>query len=612
MRKKAYILLIIAIAIITTIIVGMFFLMRKYESTVLAGANIAGVDAGGKNIDDAMTQIEAELSIFLEKKVVILASDQVAEFLPADLGIGFDYEKTKNSLPTMRSLSGILRGVYLFVSGQEIVPSVVIDEEKLFSTISILNLEFDAQNAYLSLDPVSKEVILNAESSGIKMDRESFQQDLNKKFEDLSEDSITINLFEIEPAIISADIEPFMDQAGDILTKKITISYDSDEWIFSASDYSYLLSFGTKSTFAEDFGITWSDGEQNENAKENSLVETGIDVVIDEGGLGKYVQDFIATEVESPAENVSITMDDAGVITFEGSAKDGIEVNTEVLKDMIELSLESGVDAIDLPVKTLSSEVNVSQNLADLGIKELISVGYTDFTGSPYNRILNVGVGLSKFNGLLVEPGETFSFLDNLGAVDAASGYYKELVITNNETKPEYGGGLCQVSSTMYRAVLYGGLPVVARTEHSYAVSYYAYPSGYGLDATIYQPAPDLKFTNDTGSYILIQSYSEGTSAYFKFYGTDDGRTVMMDGPYYSNRVGAPADIIVYTTELAAGETQKKDSAHNGFDATWYRTIIGSDGTEETETIFSHYQAWPAKYLVGIAEGESGSGTTVQ
>ena len=196
--------------------------------------------------------------------------------------------------------------------------------------------------------------------------------------------------------------------------------------------------------------------------------------------------------------------------------------------------------------------------------------------------------------------------------MDAASGYYKELVITNNETKPEYGGGLCQVSSTMYRAVLYGGLPVVARTEHSYAVSYYAYPSGYGLDATIYQPAPDLKFTNDTGSYILIQSYSEGTSAYFKFYGTDDGRTVIMDGPYYSNRVGAPADIIVYTTELAAGETQKKDSAHNGFDATWYRTIIGSDGTEETETIFSHYQAWPAKYLVGIAEGESGSGTTVQ
>ena len=291
MRKKAYILLIIAIAIITTIIVGMFFLMRKYESTVLAGANIAGVDAGGKNIDDAMTQIEAELSIFLEKKVVILASDQVAEFLPADLGIGFDYEKTKNSLPTMRSLSGILRGVYLFVSGQEIVPSVVIDEEKLFSTISILNLEFDAQNAYLSLDPVSKEVILNAESSGIKMDRESFQQDLNKKFEDLSEDSITINLFEIEPAIISADIEPFMDQAGNILTKKITISYDSDEWIFSASDYSYLLSFGTKSTFAEDFGITWSDGEQNENAKENSKAPENSPVIGENWDLERV--DFI-------------------------------------------------------------------------------------------------------------------------------------------------------------------------------------------------------------------------------------------------------------------------------------------------------------------------------
>jgi len=249
--------------------------------------------------------------------------------------------------------------------------------------------------------------------------------------------------------------------------------------------------------------------------------------------------------------------------------------------------------------------VDIPEELQELGITELIATGYTGYSGSPYNRGMNIAVGMSKFNGVLVEPGEVFSFLDTLGVVDGSTGYYKELVITNNETKPEYGGGLCQVSSTMFRAMLYGGLPIETRYEHSYAVSYYAYPNGYGLDATIYQPWPDLQFTNDTGGYILIQAYVEENEAYFKFYGTSDGRTVAMDGPYYSNYVSPPSDVIIYTDELQPGVSSKQDSAHTGFDVDWYRTVVMPDGTETTENIHSHYQAWPAKYLVGAPLEES-------
>lgn len=630
MSKKKTIL-IIAI-IITTLIVlaGTIFLIQKYKNTVLPGVAVAGVDIGGQKTDKAMIQMEDVLTEFLSENVVIMSGDAVVEFTPADLGINFDYKKTKELLPT------ILNGFGFLISGRGIEPVVTIDEDKLLSVISILDLESSAQNAYLSLDPNLKEVVLVEEKWGVYMDEKTFIEDLNEKFTHLSDEPITINLQKIEPAIKASDVEPFMELSKNILTKKITISYDSKQWIFSASEYSNLISFGTKSTFSIGAGmnqskdakysllhnmsrfadaklpIEWSDGEKSDMAKENSFVQTGINVVIDSAGLDNYVEDLIAAEIKTSAENVSITMDDAGVVTFEGSAKNGMEVNNDALKDMLELALENEIDAIDLPTKIIESETIVSQNLADMGIKELISVGYTDFSGSPYNRTLNIGVGLSKFNGILIEPGKTFSFVDSLGPVDAENGYYKELVITGDETKPEYGGGLCQVSSTMFRAILYGGLPIVERTEHSYAVSYYAYPSGYGLDATIYQPSPDLKFTNDTGSYILVQAYSEGTSAYFKFYGTDDGRTVIMDGPYYNNRTAAPADVIIYTTELTPGEKEKKDSAHNGFDATWYRTIISSEGTETKETIFSHYQAWPAKYLVGIAEEESGSGTVAE
>ncbi|MFA6528113.1 MAG: VanW family protein [Candidatus Gracilibacteria bacterium] len=615
-KKKIIITTVVAATIAITVSASLYIMSQKYGGMVYPGTYIAGIEIGSELKESAFATVEEALNNFLAKPVVIIANGNVSEFAPADLGISFDYEKTKELIPVIGEYYGLIKTIKLLNGKDNIEPVVLVDEEKLHSTLSILSVESKAQNAYLSLDTATNEVSIIPENSGQEIDWEIFLQDINDKFAALNEDQITLTVNKLDPTVSSSDLEPFKDQAKDILTRSVEIYYGSESWTFSATENSNLMSFGTEdlldfpaSGITNPIEIIWPDEESVDNS---DFVSTELRVVIDETGLDEYVMQLINAEVETPAQEVSITMDDAGVITFEGSASDGTGVDKKALKEMLELALSNGIQEIDLPIKTTKGGVKVSQNLADMGVNDLIAVGYTDFSGSPYNRNLNIGVGLSKFNGMLVEPGETFSFIENLGAVDAASGYYKELVITNNETKPEYGGGLCQVSSTMYRAILYGGLPVVARTEHSYAVSYYAYPSGYGLDATIYQPSPDLKFLNDTGSYILIQAYSEDTSAYFKFYGTDDGRTVIMDGPYYSNRVGAPADVITYTTALAPGETQKKDSAHNGFDATWYRTIISGDGTETKETIFSHYQAWSAKYLVGIAEEGSGSGTAAE
>ena len=158
--------------------------------------------------------------------------------------------------------------------------------------------------------------------------------------------------------------------------------------------------------------------------------------------------------------------------------------------------------------------------------------------------------------------------------------------------------------------MLFGGLPITERKAHSYAVAYYARPMGYGLDATIYPPDVDLKFKNDTPGYILIQAYVDGEDAYFKFYGTSDGRTVEMDGPYIDKRTEPPTDVIVETDTLAPGERKKIDSAHEGFEATWYRTV--KKPTEESlipvetpkETFFSRYKAWPNKYMVGKEKTE--------
>ncbi|OGE80804.1 MAG: hypothetical protein A3H72_02975 [Candidatus Doudnabacteria bacterium RIFCSPLOWO2_02_FULL_48_8] len=170
-------------------------------------------------------------------------------------------------------------------------------------------------------------------------------------------------------------------------------------------------------------------------------------------------------------------------------------------------------------------------NLADtnsLGIAELVAVGESDFSGSPKNRIHNIKVGSAKYNGIIIQPSQEFSFNKFLGDVDAENGFLPELVIKRTGVVPEFGGGLCQVSSTAFRAAMNAGLPIVERRNHSFAVKYYA---PQGTDATIYPGSTDLRFTNNLSSHLLIWTRIEGYKLYYDFYGTKDDRLVEFDGP---------------------------------------------------------------------------------
>jgi vancomycin resistance protein YoaR len=174
------------------------------------------------------------------------------------------------------------------------------------------------------------------------------------------------------------------------------------------------------------------------------------------------------------------------------------------------------------------SQDPTKEELEKYGIKELIGQGVSDFKGSPKNRISNIEVGASKFNGVLISPGEEFSFIKTLGDVDASTGYLPEMVIKANETIPEYGGGLCQVSTTIFRAALNSGLKITSRSNHAYAVQYY---KPIGLDATVYIPKPDFMFVNDTPNYIFVKTRIEGTQLFFDFFGASDGRQTKIVGP---------------------------------------------------------------------------------
>ncbi len=255
----------------------------------------------------------------------------------------------------------------------------------------------------------------------------------------------------------------------------------------------------------------------------------------DTDAIEQYLR-TLTPSIDTPALDPSFTIEDGRVKLF-AIGKDGQTLDIDQSAENIATALTEFPDArdrtIELTVRPIPPDIT-SGDPASLGIIELIGEGRTDFQGSPKNRIHNFTRGMEQFHGLLIKPGETFSFVEHLGAVDGEHGYLPELVIKNNATIPEFGGGICQVSSTMFRAALYSGLPITERRNHAYAVQYY---KPIGMDATVYIPKPDLKFVNNTPGHILIQGKIEGTKFIFQFYGTPDGRKVEIDGPHIVERL---------------------------------------------------------------------------
>ncbi len=320
---------------------------------------------------------------------------------------------------------------------------------------------------------------------------------------------------------------------------------------------------------------------------------------LDSMKIRQYMETVLAPSIYREKDDITIDMDKDGNVTFDGTGLYGRELDLETATKMMEYALERGMTYVHLPLIREDPVVTVlSKELEEMGIKELVSGGETDFSYSPRNRIININNGLSKFTGHILAPGEEFVFGNILGPVDGSTGYLKELVIKGDKTVPEFGGGLCQVSTTAYRAVLAAGYPVTARRNHSYAVSYY---KPLGLDATVYPPTVEMQFVNDTPNHMLIQSFTIDNKAYYNFYSTKTNRTVHMIGPYYSGWFSPPDKKIEYSDNLAPGETQVVGHAVPGANVTWYRYVTYNDeeDTSFIETIYSKYQARPDYYIVG-------------
>lgn len=297
--------------------------------------------------------------------------------------------------------------------------------------------------------------------------------------------------------------------------------------------------------------------------RNRSHIRISTSLTLDTDQLKNYLDKIKESSRIAPT-NAKLSFDSGSVSAFSLS-KDGYELDSDKSLEAVKKVLSENPTQrdIDLETNVLKPDV-ASTDLDKYGIKELIGEGISNFRGSPKNRIHNITVGASKFNGVLIKPNEEFSFIKTLGPVDESTGYLPELVIKTDKTVPEFGGGMCQVSTTMFRAALNSGLKITARTNHAYPVQYYA---PQGLDATVYIPKPDLMFINDTPNYILVQTRIEGTQLFFDFYGTSDGRQAKLIGPIVLERNGDGSMKTTVTQEIydASGALIRKQEFKSNY-----------------------------------------------
>lgn len=532
-----------------------------FEGRFGFGSQIAGVKVSGKTAAEAQILLSERWKLYSGENVTV----QEQEVLVSTLANGLKAEET-----TETALSVEERGYFglskYFGQGHSAILTYNDEEiSKLLLTMydSVAVKPVDAQITNLTLGTITPEKSgerLMLPESGTML-REGLSQLVSE---------LDVRIASISPMLNANDATALLASAQEALGEPISVMGGLDEKITTKvlHDWLKITPVAARTLVEQDTLLP----------RENDGY-----YYLDQNKVYEYVS-TLATKVNHKAANATLGIAEGKMVVLTASVT-GQELDTAKAINDIEEAVKDG-HQVKLSISLKKPEIR-EDNLAELGIKEQISRGSTDASGSPANRKVNYIVGTKKFNGVLIKPDEEVSFNTILGPVDASTGYLPELVILADKTVPEFGGGLCQVSSTAFRAILNAGLPVLERHAHAYPVGYY---KPYGVDATIYLPTPDLRFKNDTGHYILIQTSVVGNKLYFDFYGTKKPGNITFSG-------NAEATGAVYPVEQVTPTLSDQGvRGRNSFTAVIYRHIYDAAGKLTDNDKFTSKYDSPDKY----------------
>lgn len=535
MKAKIQKILIAIFSLLTICLLFFFGLDIAYNKKIYFRTKIAGISFSGLSISEAESLLQEKIDNFQNTPLDFFYEDGIYNYNSKDLDIQYDISATISAAYTSTNSLKKIKSIFV---GNSIPLQYKITNEKINKIIEDLEDEMNIQNAQnANLAFAKNEIIEIEEKEGIAIDKEKLIFSLKEQIKNLNHTATTIETIKDYPAITKKDLATPKQDTYNILNSEITLIHNKQSFDVAQNELKDWIEF---------------------SAATNS--EPVLIITLNSEKIKDFLMPLVPQINQEPVNaKLQIKNGKASVFTL---SKNGIELLIEKSTEKIQQEILEDNPNIKLVTKEITPNVTTN-DIDNLGITDLLAHGTSDFSGSPTNRRTNINVGSEKFNGLLIEPGEEFSFNQNVGNVGPQTGFVPELVIKNNQTIPEYGGGLCQVSTTLFRAALNAGLPITERYAHAYPVFYY---TPQGTDATIYAPHPDLRFENDTGNYILIQTYIEGDELFFDLYGTNDGREVVIDGPHhYDQQKNGAMKAVLYQKVFRNEELVRKDSFYSNY-----------------------------------------------
>ena len=596
-------------------------LVLAYQNKILPKTSVGGQMVGGMSADMARKVLSEKMGEVQSVSVQVDESAIIAISKP-ELGVVYDLDKTTNEAFSLGKTGSWFRQVWLHFKslfvGNKLHPALVVDEvvmQKSLTDKIYKQNESAAQEVDIKITQGQVSVVPGA--SGLVLDKELLKQSIFNRFQTFSQELISLKRSPFAPKFTVEDATFAKQQAERIISTNLVLSFKDEEFVVESAQLGGFIKVIT----VDKKDVLYDKAIKAGASKSNELLLVDIDAQ----KITTYVENLAKENINKDSSNAKVRFANNKVEVFEPSAK-GIKVNnTATIEAITENLRERSLTGKDAKVAITYEEIEpkINENsLANAGIKELIGRAATSYRTSPTNRKHNIAQGAKSITGTILAPGEEFSAVEALGDVSAATGYLPELVISNNELERQYGGGLCQPITTLFRAVLDSGLKITSRYNHSRRVSYYEqastlpgvrinWDSSYanigsglvGYDATVFIPEPDLKFVNDTEHSILVQGFvTNNSTVTFEIYGTNDDRQVSVSKAIVHYTKEPPAPQFAPDPTKPSNTMELVEKSVPGAKTSFTYTVKKSDDTEYTDTFESFYRPIPERYLVGTAE----------
>jgi vancomycin resistance protein YoaR len=566
-----------------------------YNGRIFPGVSVAGIGVGGLTVDDAARLLATKLTYDQQGKIYFQDGSTIWQVTPRDLGLMLDVQSSAQAAYDIgRSRDPFTRLSQQWSAqrvGFNIAPFAIYNEQIAQAYLQAVAAEIDRPVVDASLEISGLDVVVRNGQIGRTLDVSAALVSLQQQFPALTDAIISLIVHETPPVILDASAQA--ELARSILSAPLKLSVpnatsgDPGPWTIDQSTLAAMLTI-----------------QKVTSAGAAASYQVGLETE----ALRKTLEGFAPGLKRSPANPRFIFNDETSQLELQQSAVIGRSLDIDASLAVIQEKLLAGEHNINLVIATTNPGALDTSTAEELGIREAVSIYTSYFYGSSAPRIQNITTAAARFHGVLVAPGETFSMADVLGDISLDSGYAEALIIFGDRTIKGVGGGVCQVSTTLFRTAFFGGYPVDERYAHAYRVSYYEQtPSGgvnpdlAGLDATVFAPVVDFKFTNNSDSWLLMETYVDATARTltWKFYSTNDGRSVDWTTTGPRNTVEPPEPAYEENPDLAKGEIKQVDWAAEGADVTVNRTVSRGGNVLFSDTFNTHYLPWQARYQYG-------------